>query len=161
MDIESVFKKENIDLLFEEKESNGSFIAEANDYYSEFMARNVFNREWSRQFPAGRYAITVYQRHSVYAFGKQIWLNEHFENVVGRDSRYRNPCYVIILDKPMEYEIESWKDRKLLSNVVRDERNPLQAKTYSLEEAKKTARDFSAMGYKAAVMGWFDDYDMY
>jgi len=161
MDIESVFKKENIDLLFEAKEYKGPFIAAADNYYSEFMERGDFGREWSWQFPAGRYVIVVYQRHSVYVSGKQIWLNEHFENVVGCDSRYRGPCFVIILDKAMEYEVESWKDHKLLTNVIHDECAPLQAKIFSLKEAKKTARELSAMGNKAAVMEWFEDYDMY
>ncbi len=161
MDTDSIFKKENIELLFEAKEYGGSFIAAANDGYSEFMEGKAFGREWSRQFPAGRYVIIVYQRHSVYVSGKRIWLNGHFENAVGRDSRYRNPCFVIVLDKATEYEIKSWKDQRLLSNVVCDAYNPLQPKLYSLKEADIAAKDFSATGCKSALMEWFDDYDMY
>ena len=34
-------------------------------------------------------------------------------------------------------------------------------KTFTLEEAEAEAAKYSEMGYKAAVMEWFADYDMY
>jgi len=130
--LETVFKHENIDLLFRTERYKGTIIAEANNRFSGYMERKDFSREWALSFPAGRYVITVYQRYSVFQEGKRVWRNEDYLNEVGHDSRYRSPSFVIILDCEMNSEIPSW-DRPLCSNTVRNKENPLQAKTFSRE----------------------------
>ena len=161
MDFEEVFQEKNIDLIFEKKTYRGSFIAAADDQFTEFMDRGEFGREWAWSFPAGRYVIVVYQRHSIYENGKQVWKNDDFLNAVGKDSRFRKPSFVIILDRAMEYRPKTWK-RNLLSHTVQSSGDPLQAKMFSsAKEAGKAAEEYSEQGSRAAVMEWFEDYDMY
>ena len=161
MDHEEVFREENIDLVFDKAARRGNFIAAAYDEFTEFMELGDFGREWAWSFPAGRYVITVYQRHSLYEGGKQVWKNDQFLNAVGKDSRYRKPSYAIILDQALEYWPRTWK-RSLLSHTVQSSRDPLQAKIFSsLEDARKAAEQYSEQGFKAAVMEWYEDYDMY
>ncbi len=138
-----------------------TFIAEADDTYSGYYDKDHFSRERAcKEFEAGRYVIVVYQIHSIYMDGKQIWLNEHFENAVGRDSRYRQPCFVIITDKLHEYMIPSW-GRSYFTHIIHNDKDPLQVKIFSLEEARQFAVTASGEGHKIAVMEWFEDYDMY
>jgi len=159
--LETVFKHENIDLLFRTERYKGTFIAETNNSFSGYMKRKDFSREWALSFPAGRYVITVYQRYSVYQEGNRVWRNEDYLNEVGHDSRYRSPSFVIILDCEMNSEIPSW-DRPLCSNTVRNKENPLQAQTFSsIEKAEMAAQKYSEQRFKAAVLEWFEDYDMY
>ena len=161
MDHEEVFREENIDLVFDKAARRGNFIAAAYDEFTEFMELGDFGREWAWSFPAGRYVITVYQRHSLYEGGKQVWKNDQFLNAVGKDSRYRKPSYAIILDQALEYWPRTWK-RSLLSHTVQSSRDPLQAKIFSsLEDARKAAEQYSEQGFKAAVMEWYEDFDMY
>ena len=161
MKIETVFKQENIALLFGTEKQRGTFIAEANDAFSALMERKEFGREWAGSFPSGRYVITVYQRHSVYHAGKQVWKNERYRNKVGRDSRHGTPCFVIILDREITYQVPGW-GRPLCSHTVRSKVDPLQAEMFSdMETADMAAREFSAQGFMAAVLEWFEDYDMY
>ena len=161
MDCEEVFQKKNIDLVFDRTARRGNFIAAAYDEFTEFMDLGEFGREWAWSFPAGRYVITVYQRHSLYESGKLVWKNEDFLNAVGKDSRYRKPSFVIILDRALEYWPRTWK-RSLLSHTVQSSGDPLQAKMFSsAEDAGKAAVKFSEQGFKAAVMEWYEDYDMY
>ena len=117
----------------------GNFIAAANDEFTEFMGPEEFGREWAWSFPAGRYVITVYQRHSLYESGKMVWKNEDFLNAVGKDSRYRSSAFVIILDRALEYRPKTWK-WNLLSHTVQSSGDPLQAKMFSsAEDAGKAA----------------------
>ena len=161
MNFDTVFKTENIDLLFEMEAHSGNFIAVAQDKFSEYMDRQDFSREWAWSFPAGRYVITVYQRYSVYIAGKQIWRNNDYLNEVGKDSRYRSPYFVIALDRELDYMIPSW-GRLLQSHILMDEKDSLQTKTFTcIEKAEKTARQYSEKGFKVAVLEWFEDYDMY
>ena len=103
----------------------------------------------------------VYQRHSLYESGKLVWKNEDFLNAVGKDSRYRSPAFVIILDRALEYRPKTWK-WNLLSHTVQSSGDPLQAKMFSsAEDAGKAAAKYSEQGFRAAVMEWFEDYDMY
>ena len=156
------FEKENIKLIFEEKLSVGEFIAEANDSFSGFAVKDTYNRDWAFGFPSGRYVIVVYQRHSLYQDGVQIYINESYENCTGRDSRYRRPSFVLALDKEMEYTVPSWGDRKLISHIVHEEKNSLHAKVYdSLEKAEKAAAQYSKKGNKVAVLEWYEDFDMF
>ena len=161
VDHEKVFQQKNVDLIFEQKTDRGNFIAAANDEFTEFMGPEEFGREWTWSFPAGRYVIVVYQRHSLYESGKLVWKNEDFLNAVGKDSRYRSPAFVIILDRALEYRPKTWK-WNLLSHTVQSSGDPLQAKMFSsAEDAGKAAAKFSEQGFRAAVMEWFEDYDMY
>lgn len=161
MDYEEVFRQKNVELIFEKRADRGNFIAAANDEFSEFMGPEEFGREWAWSFPAGRYVITVYQRHSLYESGKLVWKNEDFLNAVGKDSRYRSPAFVIILDRALEYRPKTWK-WNLLSHTVQSSGDPLQAKMFSSAEgAGKAAAKYSEQGFRAAVMEWFEDYDMY
>ena len=158
---ETVFKTENVALLFGTESHSGNFIAEADDRFSDYMDRRSFGLEWSRSFPAGRYVIVIYQRCSVYIAGKQIWQNNDFLNEVGKDSRYRSPRFVIALDRARDYAISSW-DQPLQSHIVHDADAPLQVKTFSCIEAAETvALKYSEQGFKAAVLEWFEDFDMF
>ena len=86
---------------------------------------------------------------------------EDFLNAVGKDSRYRSPAFVIILDRALEYRPKTWK-WNLLSHTVQSSGDPLQAKMFSsAEDAGKAAAKYSEQGFRAAVMEWFEDYDMY
>ena len=160
MDFDSIFKKENIKYVFDMEEQGGCFIAEAADFYSEPMKREDFGREWAWGFPAGRYVIVVFQKHSLFIGGKKVWSNGLFDYTAGQDSRYKSPCFAVILDKALEYEPKSW-NRKLLSHIVRNEKAPLQAWVSGLREAEELARSWSEQGVRAAVVEWFEDYDMY
>ena len=161
MEFEEVFRNENAALLFRKETENGTFIAEAAGWFSGYMTRNDFSREWAWSFPAGRYVITVYQRHSFYCAGKQEWKNDAFRYETGHDSRYRTPCFVIALDQPQEYRIPSWK-RTAVSFIVRSRIDPLQDEIFTdVIQAEKAARNWSEQGMKAAVLEWYEDYDMY
>lgn len=161
MIFETVFKDENIELLFEPDVLSGSFIAEAKDMFSGYMQRHEFSREWARDFPSGRYVITVYQRYSVFIAGKQIWQNNDYLNEVGKDSRYRSPHFVIVLDRMLDYVVPSW-GRPLQSHILMDSNNPLQTLIFpSIKKAEQAARKYSEQGFKAAVLEWFEDFDMY
>lgn len=161
MDFEKVFKKENLKLLFRTGEQKGSFIAEACDCFSDYMTRNQFSRRWAWEFPAGRYVITVYRRVSVFQEGKLIWKNEEDLSEKGKDSRYRSPRFVIALERETEYQVPGWK-RPLLSHILRSTADPLHCQIYSsLEKAGKAAKEYSRQGIRAAVLKWFEDYDMY
>ena len=150
----------NIDSVFDVKDSE-TFIAEANDTFSGYYNKEHFNRDWAyKNFPAGRYVIIVYQIHSVYQDEKQIWTNDHFINEVGKDSRYRSPKFVIISDQLKEYMIPSW-GQSLSTHTIHDDKAPLQARIFSLEEAKQYAITNSSNGHKLAVMEWYEDYDMF
>ena len=39
MDLDTIFKCENVDLLFKSETASGNYIAEANDRFSEYMER--------------------------------------------------------------------------------------------------------------------------
>ena len=161
MNIETTFKDENVELLFETETHHGNFIAEAQDRFSEYMDRQEFGRDWAWNFPSGRYVIIVYQRCSVFIEGKRTWRNDDYLNEVGNNSRYRSPHFVIALDRRREYMIPSW-GRPLRSHIVMDENNPLQVLVFSdIETAEEVARQYSVKGFKVAVLEWFEDFDMY
>ena len=150
----------DVNTVFNVKGSQ-TFIAEADDTYSGYYDKDHFSRERAcKEFAAGRYVIVVYQIHSIYMDGKPIWLNENFENAVGRDSRYRRPSFVIITDKLQEYLIPSW-GRSYFTHIIHTDKDPLQVKIFSLEEARQFAVTASGNGQKIAVMEWYEDYDMY
>ena len=161
MDFDTIFKSENVDLLFKSEMVSGNYIAAANDRFSEYMEKHEVCREWARSFPAGRYVIIIYQRYSVFIAGKRIWQNNDYLNEVGKDSRHRSPCFVIALDRELDYMIPSW-GRQLKSHIVMDEKDPLQTKIFpGIEKAESVAKKYSENGFKAAVLEWFEDFDMY
>ena len=121
MDFDAIFKDENVDLLFKSEAASGSFIAAANNRFSEYMERQDFCRDWAWSFPAGRYVIIVYQRYSVFAAGEKNWQNKDYLNEVGTNSRYGSPCFVIALDRGLDYTVPSW-GRPLRSHVLMNEK---------------------------------------
>ena len=152
--------EENIKLIFEPYIHDGEYIAEANDRFTKFASKDIYDREWAGKFHGGRYVITVYQRHSVYVNGERVFLNMNFEPEVGKFSRYRKPCYVLLTDRELEYEVPSWKNRKLTSHFVREDKSPLQVRIFQdLTKAEKTAARLSADG-SVAVLEWYEDHDM-
>ncbi|MBQ5310695.1 MAG: hypothetical protein ILP19_01470 [Oscillospiraceae bacterium] len=159
--LRDVFKSENTDKIFEAYGHSGEYIAYTYDSASDFGEHSDFSREWADRFGAGRYVILILQRHSVYKDGECIYKNDHYEAITGRYNRYKHPCYVIILDTAQEYTVPSWKS-KLISHMVQDENDTLQAKIYDdITKAGKDAQRLSEGGRKAAVLGWYEDYDMY
>ena len=162
MDVENIFKKENINLVFEDKQTECEFIAEANDSFSEFSTKDTYNRTWAWGFPSGRYVIVVYQRHSLYQEGVLIYKNKSYENTTGRNSRYKKPSFVLMLDKEVEYTVPSWGSHKLISHIIREEQNALQAKIFdNIEKVEKAAVDYSKKGNIVAVLEWYEDFDMF
>ena len=159
--MEETFRKENIRLLFETHTHGSEFIAETGDGFSDFSEKESFTRDWAWQFPAGRYVITVYQRHSLYRDGKAVWINPSFDASVGRDCRFGRPLYVLIFDRAEAYTVPSWGTHKLLSHILRSEADPLQPCLFSLKEAKKNAAAYSRGGQPAVVLSWYADFDMY
>lgn len=160
MDFKSTVLKENIKLLFEEIKHKGEFIATAMDLYSSFLEQEKYDLEWVRQFHSGRYVIVIYQRHSVYKDGKQVFINTEFVNTVGKYCRHKTPQFVLISDKERRYFIKSW-DSILKRHTIQDENNPLQTKYYDIESAKIAAINYSKSGESVAIVEWFNDYDMY
>ena len=160
MDFDSVFKKDNISLVFSTYDEHGTFIAKTGEYYSGLMQPGDFGRDWAWRFPAGRYVIVILQRHSVFADGKQVYLNDRYTDSVGNDSRYKKPVFVLITDEEREYTIPSW-NRELTTHTIQNEDEPLQIKVYNLKDALKEAKSLSENDRKAAVLEWFEDYDMF
>ena len=158
MELGEVFKEENLRLVFEKKPTT-EFIAKVTNNYSEYLERNTINHHWAWEFPAGRYVIIVYQRHSIYEEGKLVWKNVHYVNTVG-DSRYKGPAFEILVDPPIEYDDKKW-NRKFFSEEVRDENDDLRTKLLTLVEAQAEALALSSKGYTAAIMEWYADYDQY
>ena len=156
------FLRENVDLLFKTESGKGTFIAEVNDCFSDYLTRNVFNLDWvMKNFTSGRYVIFVYQRYSVFKDGKQVWINKDYISEVGDVSRYKSPRFVVILDQEMEYEVPGWR-APLRSHTIRNPKNPLNATAFTdIKEAERTAQEYSRQGKAAAVMAWYADYDMY
>ena len=162
MNTDNILREENINLIFEAKPFKGEFIAEANDRFSVYSVKDEYNRDWALNFPSGRYVIIVYQRHSLYLGGVQVYKNEFFENTTGRNSRYKKPGFVLIVDKELEYTVPSWGNRKLKSHIVMNDKNPLHALIYSdIEKAEKAAVSYSKMGNKVGILEWYEDFDMY
>ena len=149
-----------VDSLFDVRESD-TFIAESDDTFSGYYKKEHFNSEWAyKSFPSGRYVIVVYQIHSIFQGGKQIWINRLFENATGRNSRYRSPCFALISDQQNDYVIPSW-GRSLSTHTIHNDKDPLQARIFTLEEAEQFAIANSENGHKVAVLEWYEDYDMF
>ncbi|MBO4819773.1 MAG: hypothetical protein J5528_06505 [Firmicutes bacterium] len=160
METGDFFKKENISYVFSTEEGLGRFIAETGDMYSEPIKTDVFGRDWAWGFPSGRYVITVYQRYSVFEDGKRIFMNANYEDTVGKYSRYGCPVFAVVCDTEKAYTVPTWK-RPLISHFIRSEKDALQVRTFSLEDAEETARSYSEGGRRAAVLEWYEDHDMY
>lgn len=160
MDFKSTFLKENINLLFEEIKHKGEFIAAAYDLYSSFSEQEKYDLKWARNFEPGRYVIVIYQRHSVYKNGKQVFINTEFVDTVGKYCSYKTPQFVLISDKEREYFIKSW-DSRLKTHTIQDENNPLYNKNYDIESAKIAAINYSKSGESVVIAEWFNDFDMY
>ncbi len=164
LNLGTVFKHENIGLLFEEAGEKGSYIAGINDLFSKYMEKNEFSRKWAKEnFPAGTYIITVYRKCSVCRNGRLVWRNEYDLGEIDHDSRLKKPCFVIILDHKMDYTVPvRWMmlDYNTVY-AVPEEKEPLEAKVFhDLELAEREAKECSENGYKAAVMECVEFYDM-
>ena len=159
--MEEMFRKENIRLLFEAHTHGSEFIAETGDSFSTFSEKESFTRDWAWQFPAGRYVITIYQRHSLYQDGKAVWVNPSPDASVGRDCRFGRPLYVLAFDRAGAYTVPSWGTHKLVSHILHSEADPLQPLLFSLKEAENRAAVYSRGGQAAAVLLWYADFDMY
>ena len=97
--VETVFKEENLELVFRPEDSEKALIAEAYNLFSDYMGMDDVGYDWGSNFEFGRYVIVVYQRFSVFENGKRIWINKAFQNKVGRFSRYKKQVFAIMLDR--------------------------------------------------------------
>ena len=79
---------------------------------------------------------------------------------MGRDSRHRGPGYVIVLDKALEYAVPRW-EKTLITHMLHRVEEPLQARIFTRKAAEEKARKYSECGFRAAVLEWFEDFDMY
>ena len=148
-------------MLFDNHSYGTEYIADARDSFTEYMSKDIFTSSWARDFECGRYVILILQRHSVYESGSQIYVNEKFDYTVGRFSRYKKACFILISNTTREYKVSSW-DRPLITKKLMDENNTLQCKTFFDEEkAMEAAKKYSLSGEKIAVMKWYDDQDMF
>ncbi|SEP94108.1 hypothetical protein SAMN02910369_00938 [Lachnospiraceae bacterium NE2001] len=161
MKLDDVFIRENLMLLFEPAVYDGEFIANVNSCYTTYAPKDFYDYKWSINFSSGRYVIVVFQRHSVYHNGNQIYLNEAFENVTGKYSRYKKPSFVIAMETPREYSVPTWGDHKLVSDIMHSDNSPLQPRIFTLDEAIKRATELSKTGDKMCVLEWYEDFDMY
>ena len=161
MKFEDCFKEENLELLFDCINHKNEFIACADDLYSEYDSCDIYSTEWAWQFPAGRYVIIVYQRYAVFQNGVEMYVNEHFKNVVSGYCRSKKVRYCLITKDLNEYYITSWK-RNLATHSIQEEKEPLQKKSFlSIEEARDAAIKYSEGGNTVAIVSWYADFDMY
>ena len=138
-----------------------ALIAEAFNLFSDYMGMDDVGYDWGSNFESGRYVIVVYQRFSVFENGKRIWINKAFQNKVGRFSRYKKQVFAIMLDREIEYKV-SGRSWRLRTYTLHDPKNTLQVLTFpSAWVAEGYAKKYSKEGYKVAVLGWYEDYDMY
>lgn len=159
--VETVFKEENLELVFRPEDSEKAFIAKAFNLFSDYMGMDDVGFDWASNFESGRYVIVVYQRFSVFENGKRMWINKAFQNKVGRFSRYEKQVFAIMLDHEIEYKVSGW-GRSLWTYTLQDPKNTLQVLTFpSVWVAEGYAKKYSKEGYKVAVLGWYEDYDMY
>ena len=161
MTFDKELRLDNIELLFEAGSHSGDFIAAVGDDFTEYKDRKEFNYEWAWTHPAGRYVISVFQRCSVFIAGKAIWKNKDRLNEAEKDSRYKPPRFVIVLDQKKEYMVPSW-GRTMWSHFVRSEKDPLHPRGFSgIEKAELAARRYSEQGVRAAVLECLEDFDMF
>lgn len=159
--VETVFKEENLELVFRPKDSEKALIAEAFNLFSDYMDMDDVGYDWASNFESGRYVIVVYQRFSVFENAKRMWINQDFQNKVGRFSRYKKQVFAIMLDHEIEYKVPGW-GRSLWTYTLQDPKNTLQVLTFpSAWVAESYAKRYSKEGYKVAVLGWYEDYGMY
>ena len=159
--VETVFKEENLELVFRPEDSEKAFIAKAFNLFSDYMDIDDVGYDWASNFESGRYVIVVYQRFSVFENGKRMWINKAFQNKVGRFSRYKKQVFAIMLDREIEYKVPGW-GRSLWTYTLQDPKNTLQVLTFpGAWVAEGYAKKYSKEGYKVAVLGWYEDYDMY
>ena len=159
--VETVFKEENLELVFRPEDSEKAFIAKAFNLFSDYMDIDDVGYDWASNFESGRYVIVVYQRFSVFENGKRMWINKAFQNKVGRFSRYKKQVFAIMLDREIEYKVSGWS-RSLWTYTLQDPKNTLQVLTFaSAWVAQGSAKKYSKEGYKVAVLGWYEDYGMY
>jgi hypothetical protein len=159
--VETVFKEENLELVFRPEDSEKAFIAKAFNLFSDYMDIDDVGYDWASNFESGRYVIVVYQRFSVFENGKRMWINKAFQNKVGRFSRYKKQVFAIMLDREIEYKVSGWS-RSLWTYTLQDPKNTLQVLTFpSAWVAEGYAKKYSKEGYKVAVLGWYEDYGMY
>ena len=159
--VETVFKEENLELVFRPEDSEKAFIAKAFNLFSDYMDIDDVGYDWASNFESGRYVIVVYQRFSVFENGKRMWINKAFQNKVGRFSRYKKQVFAIMLDREIEYKVSGWS-RSLWTYTLQNPKNTLQVLTFpSAWVAEGYAKKYSKEGYKVAVLGWYEDYGMY
>ena len=159
--VETVFKEENLELVFRPEDSEKAFIAKAFNLFSDYMDIDDVGYDWASNFESGRYVIVVYQRFSVFENGKRMWINKAFLNKVGRFSRYKKQVFAIMLDREIDYKVPGW-GRSLWTYTLQDPKNTLQVLTFpSAWVAEGYAKKYSKEGHKVAVLGWYEDYGMY
>ena len=133
-------------------DSEKALIAEAFNLFSDYMDMDDVGYDWGSNFESGRYVIVVYQSFSVFENGKHIWINKNYMNEVGRFSRYKKQVFAIMLDREIEYKVSGWS-RSLWTYTLQEPKNTLQVLTFPSA--------WVAEGYKVAVLGWHENYDMY
>ena len=159
--VETVFKEENLELVFRPEDSEKALIAEAFNLFSDYVDMDDVDYDWASNFESGRYMIVVYQRFSVFENGKRMWINKAFQNKVGRFSRYKKQVFAIMLDREIDYKVPGW-GRSLWTYTLQDPKNTLQVLTFpSAWVAEGYAKKYSKEGHKVAVLGWYEDYGMY
>ena len=150
----------NGDILFDEQQHEAEFIASVGTEFSDYMPKEIFTHDWAWQFPSQRYVILIYQRHSIYQNGQLTFFNEKYENVCG-ESRYHRPCFVVLLDKPLNYDIPTWQV-PLKSYSLQEEKEPLHTKIFNkFMDAQNEAIKYSLSGYKVLIAEWYADFNMY
>ena len=157
MNLESVFTHENFDLLFDETEQNGSYIACVNDSYSRYIAPDEIDKKWTEEnLPVGWYEIIVFRRCSIYNNGIRIWKN----NV--ELSSKKN--YVIMLDRKIDNNSPVYYSGTCYScsvHAVRSEWICENVKEFrDIEKAEAAAKEYSEQGCKAVILEWIDNYHM-
>ena len=151
--LSETFKSENIKLLFDNRSYGTEYIADARNCFTEYLPKETFTANWTRNCESGRYVLFILQRHSVYESGSCIYKNENFEYTIGRFSSYKRPCFFLISDRSREYRVSSW-DRPFETHYVNNE-------FYDEEKAIEEAKRLSLLGEKIAVMKLYEDHNMF
>ena len=105
--------------------------------------------------------IVVYQRHSVYKNGVEVWNNPHFDNSAGKYTRYHEPLFNLILDSTRDCYIGSWKGN-LRTHDIQYSDDPLQSKRFNtVEEAQAAAEEYSKSGNTVLIAEWYEDHSIF
>ena len=146
--------------LFQPSDKNYFFEASGFSYLCSFEdvqkvnMQNAFN---------DAYVLVVYKRYALIKNGRMFFQNKMFKDGHAASGRYKENGYVIILNFPQRYFIQSWNDYLVRYDVRDDQRynaalNPTIYKCAT--EAVEVAINMSKANQQTYMVAqWFNDCD--